>query len=203
MLITSIEPLSKYKYSVIIDYTNKIILTQKDMDLLNLQENDEISDEQLNCIYDDILFPRAKNKALDILATSSKSCYEIKSKLMKQEYNDTMINRVIDFLMEYNLINDEQYAIDYYNYMKSKKSYKQIIFDLQKKGIDKVYLDEYIREQSIDTNLSEEEQIETLISKYRDEMGNIPDDKKNKIASKLYRKGYKSNLIYKILSIYD
>ena len=122
---------------------------------------------------------------------------------MKQEYNDTMINRVIDFLMEYNLINDEQYAIDYYNYMKSKKSYKQIIFDLQKKGIDKVYLDEYIREQSIDTNLSEEEQIETLISKYRDEMGNIPDDKKNKIASKLYRKGYKSNLIYKILSIYD
>ena len=57
-------------------------------------------------------------------------------------YPDNIIYKVVEYLEEYNLINDKRYAMLYLDYKKSVYSKRKIIQDLYTKGISKELIDE-------------------------------------------------------------
>ena len=64
----------------------------------------------------------AKNLALKLLNRYDKTQNEMKKYLINKSIMPDIVNKVIEYLMEYNFINDERYARNYIN----KRIFKNI-----------------------------------------------------------------------------
>ena len=133
-----------------------------------------------------LLYNRAKERALYILDNSYKTEKEIVDKLKSSCYPEFIIEKVICFLKEYNLVNDLRYAIMYVDFKKNNKSRKQINQELYKKGISKEIINNAFEENGFSDENSLEKLIEKRINRY--------DVNDYKSISKLYQylisKGY-------------
>ena len=71
----------------------------------------------------------AKNLALKLLNRYDKTQNEMKKYLINKSIMPDIVNKVIEYLMEYNFINDERYARNYINKNIFKYGEKKIFFD--------------------------------------------------------------------------
>ena len=122
---------------------------------------------------------------------------QIRTKLRRNDFGDDVINKVIELLEEYNLINDYEYARAYIVSYQNKKSVRELKFELQKRGIDRDIMEELL--SNLDSSEIEIANIEKIVRKYRDADGKIPVEKRQKVMASLYRKGYDKNNILKVL----
>ena len=104
---------------------------------MGLEEGDELSEQLIEEIYQLILFPRAKEKALSLLQYRNRTQLEMNRKLVQNGYPEIIAEQVMQFLGEYRLIDDEKYVISYIEMNIRKKSRLQIQHELSLKGIDK------------------------------------------------------------------
>lgn len=197
MLITQIVQNKRFKnyYDIYIDGEYQLFLTYKELKFLKLQENQEITIELLNTIYDEYIYKRARNRAFRLLQRRDMTKKEITIKLQDSRYNEYIISSIINFLEEYNYINDEEYAKKYIAYNKMKKSLKQISVELIRKGIDK----EIVKELLEQTDVCEEDMAyNLLIKKYRN-IENVDNKVKNRMLGYIMRKGYNYNIANKVI----
>ncbi len=197
MRIISIEPLNKKKNKVTLDDRSSFYLYDSEIKKLNLSEDMDIDKKLYNVIFEEYLFARAKKKALAILEKSMNTRKQLRDKLKRSDYNEDVINKVLVLLEEYNLINDYDYAKAYISSYKSKKSVRVLEFDLEVKGVDRNIIKELISE--LDTEDMELKNIEKFVKRHRDAEGNIPEEKRSKLMTSLYRKGYKVDNIKKVI----
>ena len=61
----------------------------------------------------------------------------METKLSGDGYPKEVINRVMEFLKEYRLIDDRVYTENFIRMNQEKKSCRQIAFELQQKGVDR------------------------------------------------------------------
>lgn len=197
MRIISIEPLNKKKNKIILDDRSSFCLYDSEIKKLNLSEDMDINVQLYNVIFEEFLFARAKKKALAILEKSMNTRKQLKDKLKRNDYNEDVINKVIALLEEYNLVNDYDYAKAYISSYKNKKSVRVLEFDLEVKGVDRNIIKELISELDVDD--VELKNIEKFVQRHRDTEGNVPEEKRSKLMTALYRKGYKVDNIKKII----
>ena len=76
----------------------------------NLKVKDQINVESLKKLADEDNYIKCKNLALRIIERTYKSEKELRDKLALRGYEDHIIKRTINFLREYNLLNDTNYA---------------------------------------------------------------------------------------------
>ena len=93
-------------------------------------------------------FRQTKEKALRLLEFRNHSTGELIKKLKIAGALDEDIEKVIEFLKEYNLINDREYAKRYALDLKNLKKYgeRRIRSELLTKGISSEYIEEAISE---------------------------------------------------------
>lgn len=197
MIIISIEPQKSKKNKITLDNDKYFYLYDSEIKKLDLHENDEIDDVLYDTIFEEFLFARAKKKALAILDKTISSKEQLRTKLRRNDFGDDVIDKVINLLVEYNLLNDVDYAKSYIASFKNKKSIRELKYELQKRGISKEIITSII--EDIDDKELEVANIEKAIRKYRDSEGNIPVEKRQKIMASLYRKGYAKDNIMKVL----
>ena len=139
MRITKIEEQKKNKnrMSVFLDGKFAFGIDNFSLFKLKLKENDEISKDELSYILETVVFEDAKNYALKLLSSRSYTEKNIFTKILARTENETVTQNVIEFLKEYNYINDEDYAIRYASDCLNIKKYgkKKIKFKLMEKGI--------------------------------------------------------------------
>jgi hypothetical protein len=92
---------------------------------------------------------------------------------------------------------DYDYAKAYISSYKNKKSVRVLEFDLELKGFDRNIIKELISELDVDD--VELKNIEKFVQRHRDTEGNVPEEKRRKLMTALYRKGYKVDNIKKII----
>jgi len=194
MNITKIESLTKTISKVWVDYELAFTLSIKDIKKLELYEDKEISESDYNKIIEEIVIRGAKDKALNIIERSMKTEKEMKDRLKRSGYSEYVIERITSFLKEYKFIDDKNYAANYVKFNSKRKSKRQIQFELKKKGIDNYLIDEVL--ESYDDEV-EGQIIDKYLEKFLLEDGTIPEEKFNKIAANLYRKGFKNSTILK------
>lgn len=130
-------------------------------------------------------YSRALNTSLRILAKKAYSVREIEKKLIKFEYSEDCIPKVIEKLLEYNYIDDFEYAKaiirSYANRGYGKTRIKQ---ELYKRLIEKDLINELILEFETDSDV--------ILGYYEKKLlGEITDYKLlNKTKAFLYRKGF-------------
>lgn len=182
---------------VYIDEDISFLLYKGEVKKFHLKENDMISEDTYDEILE-LLYKRARERALYILDSSYKTESQIREKLRDGFYPTKIIDRVIDYLIHYDLINDKRYAAMYIEFKASSRSKKQIVQDLYVKGVAREIIDSAFEESDYSNEDSLSKIIEKKISRYNlNEQSDI-----QKFYRYLVGKGYGYNDVKRALSRY-
>lgn len=165
-----------------------------------LEKDREIDLQYLNEVINEDNYIKAKTKALKSFERAHKTEKEIIDKLEKAEYNNEIIDRVLQFLKGYGFVDDVKYCDMFINDKIKKFGKGKIKFDLKKKGIDDKLIEEKLK--AVDINL-EIDVAKKLAQKKLKEI-NKKYGKRilyNKVASYLSTKGYSFDIINEALPL--
>lgn len=195
-LVLQIEACNN-KYKIILDNEISFLLYKSDIKAYGLEEGAEINEEKYNELMD-MLYKRAKERALYILDKTPKTQKQIRDKLVMGLYPDVIIEKVILFLNKYDILNDYLYASMYIEYKSLSKSKKQIMQDLMLKGISKNTIIDALENSGYSDRNSLKNLIDKKAKKYElnDKSG------LKKIYQYLLGKGYSYSDIRYVLSDY-
>lgn len=144
-------------------------------------------------------YEKAKDYALKQLEYASKSEKELREKLYSKEYESSVIDRVMDFLKEYNYLDDYKYAKDYIAKKLPTQGKNKMKFSLMSKGISKDIIEELL--QDIDSEDEDAIAYEIAEKKYLNLIKSEGDKRKlyKKLGDFLVRKGYSYAVTKKVL----
>lgn len=156
----------------------------------NLKVNTEVDEDKLLSIADKENLSKCKESALRIIERSYKTEKEMIKKLTEKGFDLHNIDIVINFLKEYNFINDVNYTKMYINDKLSSQGKQKIRYSLIRKGISSQLIDEFL------DNVKDEEEkkiaIDLALKKYKS-LRKIEKDKYklwNKLCRYLVSRGY-------------
>lgn len=138
----------------------------------------------------------AFEKTIDLISRTPKTQKQIYDYLRQKGYLPKICNIVIEKLLEYRYINDEQYAKNFVNCYEKKYGKKKISFMLMQKGIEKSIIDKVLSDIK-----PQEDAIFMIAQKY---MNNKEKNQQNfdKLCRSLASKGFGwddiSNVINKL-----
>lgn len=119
----------------------------------------------------------------------------METKLSGDGYPKKVINRVMEFLKEYRLIDDRVYTENFIRMNQEKKSRRQIAFELQQKGVDRQDISR-ILEGSAQDDLAA---ARNLLKK-RLRTADLSDLKeKNRLGAYLGRRGFSYDVIRRVM----
>ena len=164
----------------------------------SLKKGMEIDKESLENLLHDEMYMKAKNKALTILSKSDQSEKKLKEKLLN-DFDENIVEDVIDFLKGYTLINDNLLAekIVHDNMNLSKFGKNKIKQNLYNKGIAASDIQDAVSQIDPD---DEYENAKYLAEK---RLKRLKGEDKNKINQKIYQhlayKGFSYDIIKRVL----
>ena len=131
-------------------------------------------------------FDKAKTKILKYIVYKRRTEYEVRQKF-KNEFDEEMIEDIIDYLKDAKYIDDEEYIEKIVNNFKILKnlSNKELKFKLISKGLDKNLIEDYFYENREELEEYEIKSAINIIIKKTKEM------EKDEIKMYLLKKGYR------------
>lgn len=151
-----------------------------------MEEGREIPDPVYSEVLHSVICRRAREKSLFLLKNTGKTESEIRRKLKSGLYPDIAIEEAVSFLKEYHYLDDREYARNYVELYRDRKSRAELISSLLKKGIDKGTAAEFCDRLNQDSS----SQIVKLLEKRRYHPDSADLKEKQKHISYLMRKGY-------------
>ncbi len=194
MNIIEIEEFTKAKYKIIFEDCSYIVLYKKDLQRYHLSEGVELDIRQFRVLMEEILPHRAKTRCMKLLQSKDYTEGEIRKKLQGDGYPQSVIDTAVEYLYGYHYLDDERYVKLYYQSRCMRKSRKQIILDLQQKGIAKeIILRVMEQNKSEESDADELQCIRKLLwkKKYNDSEATL--ELKEKVKVYLFRKGFEIN----------
>lgn len=196
-IITKIEvgKRNKERVNIYIDEEYAFSISAELIYKENIKVKDKIDVDSLKKLADGDNYIKCKNTALKTIERTYKSEKELAQKLALKGYDDHIINRTINFMKEYNLLNDNNYATMYVKDKSRNIGKKKIKYSLLQKGID----EEIIESELEKINNDEVKAIvyEMALKKYK--VFSKRENDNYKLTQKLYRflmgKGYDYDLI--------
>ena len=143
-------------------------------------------------------FRRGKSYLMHLVSRSAKTDYEIRQKLRRSDYNDDIIDQVIEFGKTYEFIDDQSYAIQWLKSCASRKSYGKIKCnqELKKKGIDTEIINEQVESFFNKEEISEYQIAMDYLCKKRHMIkGKEHYQQKQKASRILYQRGFSMDII--------
>ena len=152
------------------------------------------------------LLLQGKKRALRLLERRDYSRKELVERLKKDGYEEDIIEKIIDYVDGFHYLDDLRVAGSFIRGKKEYKSKRELEFLLKQKGIseeeiENALLENYKNEEGVS---QEEIVIKKWLVKYHAEEEKIPQmtlEEKQKVAAKLYRKGFASEKIRKLLQM--
>lgn len=135
---------------------------------------------------------KALAKAIKYIGTNLKTAKQLRDYLRKKDYNPNTINYVMDKLIEYNYLDDENYARAYVLTYSTKYGKLKLKSQLKGKGVSDEIIDKYLDTANIDS-------IEKVALKY---MKNREFTYENcqKLSRFLYSRGYEFDEINSLVN---
>lgn len=150
MYIAELKVLDKRQVIVKDDSGKKFRLYKSEIKRFKIEEGAFISDE-VNAEIEDILKKRCRERALYILERAEKTEKDLRDRLKKGDYPDDIIGLTLDFMKQYDYINDYRYARDYVSLKKTKSGTRKIKYELIRKGISQDIIERVFDETESDT----------------------------------------------------
>lgn len=150
MIVENIDYSDKLNLVVITIDGEKFLISYDLYYDLNLSSESQIDFDSYKVILKDDQYNKAKNLALRKISFSPKSSSEINKILKAQHFDQDIIEKTINFLKDFDLIDDEAFVrsfiADKHNISKWPKN--KIRYALRSKNIDDYIIEEYLSEIS-------------------------------------------------------
>lgn len=183
----------KSRYSVYIDGNYEFSLIMEDILYFRLKIGETISEDTYRYITETTLYIKAQNTALKFLGYKMRTEKEVLDKLIKEQYSEEIIARVMEFLIKYDYINDREYCRRYIKEtlkLRPKGIY-MIKSELKAKGIDEDTADEALEEAQID----ELGVAEMLLEKKYEGFAEMDQKELTRVYGYLQRRGFSFSII--------
>lgn len=156
----------------------------------NLKVNSEVDEEKLLRIAQKENVSKCKETALRIIERSYKTEKEMQNKLIEKGYDSESVGIAINFLKEYNFINDNNYVKMYIKDRISTQGKQKIKYSLIRKGISDDIIEEFL--EDIESEDEKSAAIELAKKKYKSISRTETDRFKlwNKLCRYLVGRGY-------------
>jgi len=147
-------------------------------------------------------FVKAKDYAYKLLSYRQRSIQEVRERLKKKGFNQTIIGKTVAYLSKLNYLNDEDFAKFW---MRSKMQsspvgWALLRYQLRQKGVSLEVLEKVLSEEAAQYN--ELEAAKRLIARRRLRYKALPDQKK--VKKRLYdclrRRGFSSETILQTIN---
>ena len=194
MMIQGIVSVDKRKCKVFLEEGFAFLLYKSEAERYGIKEGEELSDPVYRKLVEEVLKPRAKEYALYLLGSFGRTSKEMEGKLQKAGYPPEVCGFVMKFLEEYRLLDDRAYASSYVRTYGRKKSKRQLIYELQQKGISSQIVGEALLEEPI----NEEECVREALCKRLKGRTEISYEEINRLGAWLGRKGYSFDVIKRV-----
>ncbi|MBE5961628.1 MAG: regulatory protein RecX, partial [Lachnospiraceae bacterium] len=135
MIITRLEPVTKYKTKVYLDDQFAFCLSNRDIFMHGIKEEGFLSEADYKELDADAS-KKAIVKAMNVLKQMDRTEHELRTKLKQDGFADKHIEDAISYVESFHYIDDVRYTVGYIQARKSSKSKMQIKMGLMKKGID-------------------------------------------------------------------
>lgn len=198
MRITRIEPQNNSeRVNVHIDGEFAFGLMREILYKYGLSEDMEVDREFIDEVLLEEEWLKAKDKALKFLSYRQRSQKEIEDKLKKEGFNDEIIEKTVDFLKSYNLIDDIAFAK---NFMMDKSNInkygpERIRYELYMRGISKDIIDEVLEDYGDEYSIA----LDLAKKKVKSYKGNDRNAIYRKLGTFLQSKGFSYECISKVL----
>ena len=183
----------KSRYSVYIDGNYEFSLIMEDILYFRLKIGEPISEETYRYITETTLYIKAQNTALKFLGYKMTTEKEVLHKLIKEQYSEEIIARVMEFLIKYDYINDREYCRRYIKEtlkLRPKGIY-MIKSELKAKGIDEDTADEALEGAQIDELCV----AEMLLEKKYEGFAEMDQKELTRVYGYLQRRGFSFGII--------
>ncbi len=152
------------------------------------------------------LLLKGKKRALRLLERKDYSRKELTDKLFKDGYDDGMVEQIIAYVDSYHYLDDSRIAGSFIRGKKEYKSRRELEYLLKQKGISEEEIYSALEEnyKNEDGISQEEVAIARFLRKYqvdKEVLETMSYEEKQKLAAKLYRKGFESDKIRKLLQM--
>lgn len=200
MIVTEITAIAKSRYRVVLDETMSFVLYKGELKRFHIHEGEEFSEEAYQSLLQETLPKRAKLRCMNLLKSRDYTRRQLEDKLKQGGYPAKIIEDALAYIESYGYIDDEKYAREFVEYNMQKKSRIRIENDLQKRGISRELIckvfDEF-KENGMEVD--ETAMIEKLLMKKNFRAQDATDEDKRKIYGFLYRKGFHTDVINRVL----
>jgi len=189
MLVTDIEYITKSKAKIYIDETCRFVLTKREIDQYKLCVDINIDQAILDEILSECILVKAKKKVMDLLVSSDRTETELRRRLKFSDFSDDIVDLAIDYVKQYNYIDNKRYIENYMAYRSEGKSIQMIKYELRQKGLPEALTREVLE--------AHEHNDIRNINKYINKKYGTPPiilaNEKQKVINYLLRKGYEYN----------
>lgn len=186
MIITNIEYITKSKAKVYIDEAYRFLLTKREIGQYGLFIGKRIDEATLDEIISECILIKAKKKVMDLLISRDRTETELRRSLKNLYFPEDIINLAIDYVKQYNYIDNRRYIESYLAYRSEGKSIQMIKYELKEKGIPDSLSTEVLH--AYDYN--DIRNIKKIIHKKYGDSPLMSIKEKQKLINHLLRKGY-------------
>lgn len=193
MIVEKIEYSDKYNL-VKLTISREIFYLSYDFFVgLNISTDQDLDFETYKKILKENDFNRCKNEALKQISYRFLTSFDIKNKLKEKKYCEDAIEKVIQFLEEYNLIDDKLYVKSFVNDKSKINNWSKgkIRYKLKAKHIDDNLIETYLNE------ISDNEEYKKAYEAGLHKKESVDD--KNKVYRFLASRGFSYDIIRDVL----
>lgn len=198
MQILSVEPFRKKKILVTFDTGRKLALYTSEGNRYGLREGEAFSKEAYEELVKEVLIPRGRSRVLHLLEAMDRTEGMLRHKLKESFFPDEVIEDAIDYAKKFHYIDDERYLQNYLSSQIKKKSSRQVVMELERKGIERSRIQAAMEEYRSHTPGAEKETAVRLLEKKL--KGNAEEEAVFKAKQYLFRKGFSYDVIEKAVN---
>lgn len=203
MTVTKIEPLTKIKFKVYLDGRFAFVLYKGELSRLGIAEGAEISQEVVEMIRRDVVFKRAKLRAMHLLEDMDRTEAGLREKLRRGFYPDDAAEEAIRYVKSFGYLDDSRYAENFVRSRKGSKSRREIQALLLRKGIPADKIEAAFEACYSEDKGGEEEAVRKILKKKRFSREGTDEAQTQKIYAYLARKGFRYETIRQVIQNYN
>ena len=196
MIIENIDYSDKYNLVILTISGEDFSISYDLYNELLLNVGDQLNFDTYKDILADDEFNRGKNIVLSKISYAQKTSFEIEKILKDNGFSGNTIEKVINFLNEYGILNDELYVKSYVSdkHNISRWAKNKIRYSLKAKKISDILIETYIDKISDDEEY--EKAYNFALKKAKD---NFSMENKQKVYRYLTGKGFEFDIINKVV----
>ena len=199
MTVTKIEPVTKTRYKVYVDGQFAFVLYKGELSRYHIAEDSKLEEEIYQNLRKEIVLKRAKLRAMHLLNDMGRTESQLRTKLLRNDYPSDIVEEAIAYVKSFGYINDAEYARNFIENRKEKKSKKEIYAALCQKGLPKDLIETALEERYADYDSIAA--IEAIVRKKKFDPKSTDYREMQKMMGYLVRKGFRYDDIRQVIQV--